>query len=245
MHLFITSSPCDNDVPAGVELPCIFFEKNGFVENLRDRVRPNARFAVVCADPDAYELNDEMAKTFADCFEYHGMMISDVWVCDGRTYDEAEEMIPESDIILLGGGHVPTENEFFARINLRQLLMDYDGVVMGVSAGSMNCAEVVYAQPEMPGESYLPSYRRFMFGLGLTEVNILPHYQKVKDMILDGDRLYEDITFADSIGRAFIAMPDGSYILEENGMCLLFGEGYLVSEGRMEKICDEEEIIEL
>ena len=245
MHLFLTSSPCDNDVPAGVDLPCIFFERNGFVENMRDRVPENAQLAVICADPDAYELNDEMAKTFANCFEYHGMMISDVWVCDRRTCDEAADMIPESDIILLGGGHVPTENEFFAEINLRMLLEDFEGVVMGVSAGSMNCAEVVYAQPEMPGESFNPTYRRFMFGLGLTEINILPHYQKVKDMILDGDRLYEEITFGDSVGRAFVAMPDGSYILEENGVSLLFGEGYLVAEGRMEKICEEDEVVEL
>ena len=245
MHLFLTSSPCDNDVPAGVELPCIFFERNGFVENLRDRVRPNAQLAVICADPDNYDANDEMAETFANCFEYHGMEIDDVWICDRRTADEAADMIPESDIILLGGGHVPTENEFFAEINLRMLLEGFDGVVMGVSAGSMNCAEVVYAQPEMPGESFNPNYRRFMFGLGLTEINILPHYQKVKDMILDGDRLYEEITFGDSVGRAFVAMPDGSYILEENGVSLLFGEGYLVSEGRMEKICDEGEVIEL
>ena len=245
MHLFLTSSPCDNNVPAGVDLPCIFFERNGFVENLRDRVRPHARLAVVCADPESYELNDEMADTFANCFEFHGMEIDDVWVCDERSCDDAAEMIPQSDIVLLGGGHVPTENEFFARINLRRILNGFDGVVMGVSAGSMNCAEVVYAQPELPGESFLPDYRRFMFGLGLTEVNILPHYQKVKDMILDGERLYKDITYADSYGRAFVAMPDGSYILEEDGVSLLFGEGYLVSEGKMEKICEDEEAVEL
>ena len=65
MHLFLTSSPCDNDVPTGVDLPCIFFERNGFVENMRDRVAENAQLAVICADPDAYDLNDEMAQTFA------------------------------------------------------------------------------------------------------------------------------------------------------------------------------------
>ena len=37
MHLFLTSSPCNDDVPSGVALPCIFFERNGFVDRLRER----------------------------------------------------------------------------------------------------------------------------------------------------------------------------------------------------------------
>ena len=31
MILFLTSSPCDDDVPQGCELPCIYFERNDFV----------------------------------------------------------------------------------------------------------------------------------------------------------------------------------------------------------------------
>ena len=85
MHLFLTSSPCNDDVPEGVELPCIFNEENGFVENLRDRVPPNARLVVVAADPLAFDGNDEMADTFAACFEYHGMQLASVDICDART----------------------------------------------------------------------------------------------------------------------------------------------------------------
>lgn len=245
MYLFLTSSPCDDNVPEGVELPCIFFERNGFVERLRRRVKPDARLAVIAASPEDFPLNDEMARTFAGCFEYHGMKLSGVRICDARTEDQAEEIVRNSDIVLLGGGHVPTENRFFEKIGLRELLKGYDGVVMGVSAGSMNCAGTVYAQPEMPGESIDPEFERFIPGLGLTDVMILPHYQKVWDMMLDGKRLYDDITLADSMGHEFIAMPDGSYVLVEGRRVRLFGEGYRMQDGWFEKICDEEESIEL
>lgn len=241
MHLFLTSSPCDDDVPAGVDLPCIFFERNGFVDCLRDRVPPDARLVVVAADPDNFECNDEMTKTFADCFEYHGMMLSDVDLLDARSAEYAEDMIAESDIVLLGGGHVPTENAFFEAIGLRELLAGYDGVVIGISAGSMNCASVVYAQPELPGESVDPDYERFIHGLELTDIMILPHYQKVKDTILDDCRLYEDITYADSFGHTFLAIPDGSYVLVEDGRAVLFGEGYCIEDGEIQQICEEEE----
>ena len=243
--VFLTSSPCDDDVPEGVDLPCIFFERNGFVENLRQRIRPGGRFLVVAADPDAHALNDEMAHTFAECFRYHGMEFSEIMLLDSRTEAFAAQMVSGSNVILLGGGHVPTESAFFNRIGLKILLKDFQGVVMGVSAGSMNCASIVYAQPECSGESLDPYYRRFIPGLGLCDTMVLPHYQKERFTILDGRRLYEDITYADSFGREFIAIPDGSYVLVENGGARLFGEGYRIAEGNIQQICGEEESAEL
>lgn len=239
MHLFLTSSPCDDNVPAGVKLPCIFFQRNGFVERMRERVVDNARFTVVAADPENFPLNDEMTKTFADCFRYHGMCLSSVKLVDARTEEKAGEWIAQSDLLMLAGGHVPTEIRFFEKIGVKEALKGYEGVVMGVSAGSMNCASTVYSQPEMPGESVDPDYRRFFPGLGLTDVMVLPHYQRERYTVLDGKRLYEDITYADSMGRTFIAIPDGSYILVENGRATLFGEGYHISDGQILRICDD------
>lgn len=245
MILFLTSSPCDDCVPEGVDLPCIFFERNRFVENLQSCIAPGSNFLVIAADPESYELNDEMAQTFADCFAFHDMEMAETLVLDGRTMDRAEELVNWSDVILLGGGHVPTEKAFFERIGLRYLLRNYAGVVMGVSAGSMNCASVVYAQPEEAGESLDPNYTRFFPGLGLTDVMILPHYQKVKNMILDGRRLYEDITYPDSVGHNFIALPDGSYIVEDEDGAEVFGLAYRISGGGIRTICEEEESISL
>lgn len=243
--VFLTSSPCDDDVPEGVDLPCIFFEKNRFVVNLRRRIGPVARLLVIAADPYDHPLNDEMTHTFAGCFNHHGMRISNVEILDSRTEQHAAELVENSNVILLGGGHVPTQSAFFNRIGLKILLKDYQGVVIGISAGSMNCASIVYAQPECPGESLDPYYRRFIPGLGLSDVMILPHYQKERHTILDGRRLYEDITYQDSLGHRFIAIPDGSYVLVENGRARLYGEGYCIEGGAIRAICGEEEAVEL
>ena len=236
MHVFLTSSPCNDDVPAGVNQPCIFFEKNDFVKNLRARMKPDARLVVVAGDPYNAPLNDGMADTFAKCFEYHGLTLSSVELLDARTEDDALRMVTESDVVLLGGGHVPTQNLFLDRIGMRALLWNYDGVVIGISAGSMNSASTVYAQPEMPGESVDPEYRKFLPGLRLTDVMILPHYQKVWNMMIDGRRLYEDVTYPDSVGRQFIAMPDGSYVLDDGEGPVLYGVGHLVSDGKFRTI---------
>ena len=245
MTLFLTSSPCDDNVPEGCELPCIYFERNGFVANLQRYVAPGGRFLVIAAWPDAHVRNDEMAATFADCFAWHGMGFSAVNVLDSRNQDRAPELIAQSDVIMLAGGHVPTENAFFKQIGLRALLADYPGVIVGVSAGSMNAADTVYVQPEEAGEAVDPRFVRWTQGLGLTDKNILPHYNMVRDNILDGLRLFEDVTYPDSVGHPLYVLPDGSYILESEGVSTLYGEAYLLHNGVMELICREGESITL
>ena len=245
MILFLTSSPCDDSVPEGCNLPCIYFERNAFVANLRRFVAPGGRFLVIAAWPEDNDRNEEMAQTFAACFAWHGMGFRQVDVLDGRNADCAAELVASSDVILLAGGHVPTENAFFKQIGLRELLTDYKGVIMGVSAGSMNAADTVYVQPEEAGEAIDPTFVRWTQGLGLTDKNILPHYNMVKDNILDGLRLFEDVTYPDSAGHPLYVLLDGSYILEYDGKSVLYGESYLLHNGVMERICFDGESIEL
>ena len=245
MILFLTSSPCDDNVPQGCDLPCIFFERNWFVANLQRYVAPGGRFLVIAAYPDEHARNDEMAETFAGCFGWHGMGFSQVKVLDSRNQEEAANLVAASDVILLAGGHVPAENAFFKEIALRELLIGYKGVIMGVSAGSMNAADTVYVQPEEAGEAVDPCFVRWTQGLGLTDKNILPHYNMVRDNILDGLRLFEDVTYPDSAGHPLYVLLDGSYILETEEGSTLYGEAYLLHNGVMELICREGESITL
>ena len=240
MNLFLTSSPCDDNTPQGVALPFVLFEENGFVQRLRACWKPDSRFVFIAADPHAYARNDEMIAEFVGALRYHGLSVERATMLDARRERDAAALVQLSDAILLAGGHVPTQLAFFEQIGLRTLLHGYTGVVIGISAGSMNCASTVYAQPEEPGETMDPDYVRFPRGLGLTDVMILPHLQKARHNILDGKRLFEDVTFADSFGRRFVAMPDGSYVHVTDGRATLYGEGWFIADGRMEKVCESE-----
>ena len=107
----------------------------------------------------------------------------------------------------------------------------------------MNCMNPVYAQPELPGESVDPDYQRFIPGLGLSRVQVLPHYQMVRDWYLDGMRLYEEITFGDSYGKKFLVLVDGSYLMISCGSEVVYGEAYAISDGHMWKICEENQSV--
>ena len=101
----------------------------------------------------------------------------------------------------------------------------------------MNCAEMVYAGPDLEGEAIDPDFQRWIPGLGLTKVNIFPHFQNLRDEILDGLRLIEDITYADSVGHEILALNNGSYIVIDNGIETLYGEAYLIKDGHLKQIC--------
>lgn len=63
--------------------------------------------------------------------------------------------------------------------------------------------------------------------------------------MLDGRRLYEDITFEDSFGQRFYVLVDGSYVMVENSKSTLYGEAYFLGDGVMKQICQAGEQIEL
>lgn len=244
MVLFLTSSPCD-EAPEGVNLPFVLKEENEFLENIRKYYREETNGLMICADPYAHEFNSRIQKEYQEVFAYHGLVYREMFMCDSRNQDKIDEMLKRSSFIILVGGHVPTQNAFLKRINLPEKIKTFDGVIMGISAGSMNMANVVYALPENPGESVDPNYERFPTGLGLTDINVCPHYQMVKDWILDGRKLFEEIVFDDSHGRKFHTFVDGSYAVVEEGKAVLYGEIQEIKDGMMRKICETGQKIEL
>ena len=227
MTLFLTSSPCVYLAPRAILNP-----ENQFIANLERVLPPHPKCLFICSDPDDLGFTDRVSQEMAAAFKEAGLPFSGLSTLDRRNQDETEILIWNSDLILLAGGHVPTQNAFFNEIGLAEIIANYQGVVIGISAGTMNCADPVYAQPEEQGESS-PDFPRFLPGLGLTKVQILPHYQQVKDYMLDGLRLFEDITYADSFGQQFFVFPDGTYLLKEKGKEVIFGEFYLLQDGQM------------
>jgi len=185
-----------------------------------------------------------MAAIFKTVFPRSGLTLSSVKMCDDRN-PEMVDTIKDTDVVVLVGGHVPTQNSFMHSIHLREKLQDFKGILIAWSAGSMNCADVVYAIPELEGEAVDPEYERYIPGLGITQVNILPHFQIERFETVDGQRVLEDLTFPDSFKHEVIAINDGSWILVEGETETLYGEAYRIKDGKMEQICSDDKSIVL
>lgn len=240
MIIFLTSSPSGPLDKPNYERK--LDKSNFFLFNLKKYWKKEMKGLIICAFPDSYESNDEMKCFFYDAFRNSGLpFISlDLWDHRIKFVD-----IHEYDFIMLAGGHVPTENKYFKEIQLKEKMKGYKGIIMGVSAGSMNSADIVYVQPELEGESIDVYFERFIEGLGITNINVLPHYQMVKNYVLDNKRLFEDITYKDSVNQSFYALCDGSYILIDEYETKLYGEAYLIKDCIISKICDSNNMIQL
>ena len=209
---------------------------NGFIEELRRRFPTACRALFVCSDPGNPEKTDFYSAMIQKSFEDAGFSFQSFIALDGRNEGRAAELTADANFLILSGGHVPTQNRFIRRIGLKALLEGFEGVIVGISAGSMNSAETVYACPEEDGEAVDPAYERFLPGLGLTKTMILPHWQFVRDDTLDGLRILEDIACPDSRGRRFLLLPDGSWLLREGGRETVFGEAWLLEDGVQNRI---------
>lgn len=230
MTLFLTSSFTDRE-SVGIDPAA------GFLEELKKRLPRRLRGLFICSDPAAHDITDLYGASTADCFKREGFFFTDFTILDDRNDARAAELIADADLIILSGGHVPTQNRYFNRIGLKELLApcrsNPAAVIIGISAGTMNCASTVYAQPEEKGEAVDPAFERYLTGLGLTEINVLPHYYDIKDQTLDGLRILEDIAFPDSFRRPILILPDGSYVLCEDGREEVRGPAWLLKDGVM------------
>lgn len=234
MTLFLTSSPCVYN-----HAPATLTEANGFLLRIRSKLppKPNTLFVASAPGKECHSKTDFYADEMAGAFRRAGIPFADWRILDDLTADQARELVAWADFIVLMGGHVPTQNEFFNRIGLKRLLEGHPGVVMGISAGTMNAAEIVYAQSEDPSETK-PEFQRFYPGLGLTTIQVCPHYQQVKDWVLDGKRLYGEVTEADSMGHTFHIFPDGTYIYKDETEYAIYGECWRIRDGVMEKLTE-------
>ena len=219
-----------------------FTEDNGLLAAVQAALPPHPHVLLVSAAPDDRKFTDYVLDSMSGCIRNSGIAPASVTMLDRRNAGLARELVRSTDWIVLCGGHVPTQNRFLHEIRLKELLRGFDGLVMGCSAGSMNCAERVFSHPELPGEAVDPQYPRWLEGLGLTKLQIVPHYDQVRGVVLDGLRLFEDVIFPESWRHAFYTFPDGGYILSRDRREELHGTAWEISNGQMRQIAAENQV---
>jgi peptidase E len=83
------------------------------------------------------------------------------------TENEVSQDLQSSPLVFLMGGDVKEQNKFLRKLNLKALLHDYQGVVMGMSAGALNMGpEVFYhgGKNQLQGLNLVPLYVEVHYG---------------------------------------------------------------------------------
>ncbi len=208
----------------------------GFLDDLKKEWPADASLLYVPCDPDAEKENENQKQRVLDAFEFAGLQVKEVKMLGMEKGQALKKLVSNSNVIYLAGGHAPTQLSYMKKIGLKEALADYDGVVIGLSAGSVNAAYSVYHMPELEGEAVDPDYVRFRGGLDLTNIQMIPHADIIKKASLDSKDYIKEIIIPDSYGRRFYLVKDGSYFKVKNGKTKFKGSGEIVEDGEIKPL---------
>ena len=243
--IFLTSSLENTIKTENGRIPKKCDNSNFFIDRLKFHVPHIKTLVFFASSPDAYEINDLFSKNTQESFNFDGFGIENLILIDHRFKGNLEKVVMSADVLFFTGGHVPTENAFFKEIGLKEILEKYNGIIIGQSAGSMNCAKVVYAPPEKP-EDFEPDYKREMSGLGLTNIRIMPHMgMSFDDNVGDNGKSTYDYCIEDSFKYPVYGIYDTGFIEIYNGTEISYGKTLLIKNGECTELCGDKEKIEI
>lgn len=222
-----------------IKIPLPIDNMNGIVDCLKENIEKFNKCVFVASDiNNTHELVLEYANIFFESMKMVGITFSEYYILDGMNKDKACEYIDAADLIFLCGGSTYNQSEFFKIINLRKLLKNYNGIVMGQSAGSLNMSLDVFNSPE-----YIENSEPIYFdGLGLIDINIEPHFVYDDSLFNEDEKYQRKYIIEESYKRVIYGQCDGSHILiDDEDNIIVYGETYLIHNGSIECICNNGE----
>lgn len=110
--------------------------------------------------------------SFTEHFRKIGIEFENVeCITPDTSIEEAQRLVLDSDMVFLLGGNPFLQQQLYVSKGLEPLLQNYDGVIMGMSAGAMNMSKYIIITPcseEYPDFDIRP-------GLNLSNISIYPH----------------------------------------------------------------------
>lgn len=92
---------------------------NRFFDALKECVLNPCKAVFVCSDPVHHEKTERFAKSIQAAFLSAGFDFNQFTILDSKNQEDAADLISGAELIILAGGHVPTQNRFFAQVGLK------------------------------------------------------------------------------------------------------------------------------
>lgn len=214
---------------------------NHFIDRLKEAVSTIKNFVFVASDPDGFEKTHLYASLMVESLNLDGFGVESLAVIDHAFEGDIERTILEADVVFLAGGNVPTQNKYFKEINLKSIIEKYDGVVIGMSAGSMNCSKKVYAQPEEDEEFDDKDFQRIIDGLGLVDFAVMPHINSADEVYDIEHPTVMEMCLEDSHIIPHFGISDYGFIEVKDGKATAYGRTLFFKNGQVEVVCEDNE----
>lgn len=192
------------------------------IEYLKRDIKDNSTVTFIASSFDEFDKNDLYYNNMLKFFDDINIRFKESYLIDDRKLkEEAIKHIEKSDVVYIMGGHPKREMENIQRYNLIEPLKYFDGIIIGVSAGTINMNKNICYVDE---NNEILEYQ----GIGLTDYNIAPHLDFNNNIYL------EEILRVSKITRT-IALPNESFIRIVDGNEEVIGEHYYFDNGNIER----------
>ena len=218
---------------------------NGFINRLKNYSTTLTNFVCVASNPDGAEKTEMYANVIIQALNLDNFGIKNVSIIDHRFKGDIAETIKGADCLFLMGGSVPTQNAYFEEIGLKDILKNYNGIIIGQSAGSMNCNNVVYAQPEEDEEFEDKNFKRKIQGLGLVNFTIMPHMNSAEERDELNHPTVMEMCLEDSYEIPHYGIVDYGFIEVANNNASAYGRTLLIKNGECLELCSDKETIKI
>ena len=201
---------------------------NGFnsqaAEVFQKKISKRNKFAFVASEFEKiHEKTDKYFHFFLNMFEEADIHFEEAYVIDGRmSADEAQKRVAEADVIWLSGGDTPTQFGYFQKYSLDTVIKQHDGIIIGMSAGSINMAKTSICTLSC-GHFKQEIYN----GLACVDISVEPHFirEEVSDELIDLSKKY-----------TIYGLCDESFIVCSGETIEFYGEIYILSQGNIERV---------
>ena len=238
--IFLVSNLLNYKKENGMRIPQEINNDNNIVDELRENLISKNSMLYIASDPNDYKKIEDYSSLTFESFKKSGIEFNNYNILDNRNKDDAKELIKNSDFIYLSGGDTYIQNKFFESINLKEFLKEYNGIILGISAGAINLAKTAYDSPERLEDIKKP---HVFDGLDKTTINVEPHFILDTKNFNEDELMQRNEVLKESYNRDIYALTDGSHILIKNDEIVIHGEVYIISSGKISKITNNKEHI--
>lgn len=198
---------------------------NGFPDDfsrlLKTYIKTGMNFVFVASEfQSMYEKTDRYCNHFLKMFSDSGITFNSVNVIDGRISEKtAQDLVRNADVLWLAGGNTPVQFDYLKSYGLISCIREQKGVVIGMSAGSINMAKTAVCTLTCEHDE-LKVYE----ALGLVEFSVEPHFEK--------DNVTKELLMLSEKYPLYGICDDGAIICAEDNT-LYVGDVYLIDNGHV------------
>lgn len=199
---------------------------NEVANNLHVDVKDSKSIVFIASDPDYGIGTDKYVMKYLEWFSKIGIIFKCYRVVDNRMgKNEMNENIRNASVVFLMGGPTSIQFNFLKEYELIKVLREYQGCLLGLSAGAINMAKICICT-KSGGNDKTEIYE----GLNLVNISVKPHFdindrKSIIDELLPISRRYK-----------IYAMYDESTIVCRDNNYFFYGEIYLIYDGKFSRI---------